>query len=90
MKLLKNYVLVAEVAKEQTTAGGIILSNDAVLDKSHKPGLVLGIGPGVDIKSIKPGDRVYLDWSKSMPINHEGQGAVIVNDDHIKAVITDV
>ena len=35
----------------------------------------------------KAGDRVYLQWSESMPINHECQGAVIIKDTYIKAVI---
>ena len=37
MKLLKNYVLIAETVKEEKTAGGIILSGDVQLDKSSKP-----------------------------------------------------
>ena len=45
MKLLKNYVLVAETVKEEKTAGGIILSGDVQLDKSSKPGLVIATGP---------------------------------------------
>ena len=87
MKMLKNYVLVAEVEKETTTAGGIILSADAQLDKASKPGLVIATGPQCDIKEVKAGDRVYLQWNESMPINHEGQGAVIIEDKYIKAVI---
>ncbi|MEJ6808415.1 MAG: hypothetical protein QNK64_10125 [Saprospiraceae bacterium] len=86
MKLLKNYVLIAEVEKEKTSAGGIILSADAQLDKASKPGLVIAKGPDAD-DMINPGDRVYLQWSESMPINHEGQGAVIIKDIYIKAVI---
>jgi len=87
MKLLKNFVLIAELAKEEKTAGGIILSADAVLDKAAKPGLVIAIGPDVD-PTIKPGDRVYLKWAESMPITHEGQAGVIVADEFIKAVIS--
>ena len=68
MKLLKNYVLVAELQKEEKTAGGIILSADAVLDKAAKPGLVIAVGPEVDTTQFKPGDRVYIQWSESMPI----------------------
>jgi co-chaperonin GroES (HSP10) len=87
MKLLKNYVLVAELQKEEKTAGGIILSADAVLDKASKPGLVIAVGPEVDTTQFKPGDRVYLQWSESMPITHEGQAGVILKDEFIKAVI---
>jgi|TARA_B100001094_G_scaffold227843_1_gene222377 co-chaperonin GroES (HSP10) len=87
MKLLKNYVLIAETVKEEKTAGGIILSGDVQLDKSSKPGLVIATGPECDTMNFKAGDRVYLQWSESMPINHEGQGAVIIKDTYIKAVI---
>ena len=79
-------MLIAEVEKEKTSAGGIILSADAQLDKASKPGLVIAKGPDAD-DMINPGDRVYLQWSESMPINHEGQGAVIIKDIYIKAVI---
>jgi co-chaperonin GroES (HSP10) len=85
MKMLNNNVLVAEVQKEEKTAGGIILSSDAKLDKGAAPGLVLAYGPNCD--NVKKGDRVYLQWSESMPINHEGKAAVIVSEEFIKAVI---
>jgi co-chaperonin GroES (HSP10) len=86
MKLLKNYCLVAEIEKEQKTAGGIILSADAQLDKAHQPGLLIAKGPDVDAH-LTVGDRVYLQWSESMPITHEGQAGVIISDEFIKAVI---
>ena len=86
MKMLKNFVLVAEIEKEQTTAGGIILSADVKLDKASKPGLVIATGPDGH-PDISPGDRVYIQWSESMPITHEGKAGVIISDEFIKAVI---
>ena len=84
MRLLKNYCLVAEIEKEQKTEGGIILSSDALLDKSHQPGLLVAKGPNAN-PDLTVGDRVYLQWSEAMPITHEGNAGVIVSDEFIKA-----
>ena len=85
MKVRNDYVLVAETEKEEKTAGGIILSADTQLDKASKPGVVLEYGPNVD--GLFRGDRVWLDWSKSMPVNVEGKAAVLVQQEYIKAYI---
>jgi co-chaperonin GroES (HSP10) len=84
MKMLQDNVLLAEVAKEETTSGGIIISG-AQMSKGSQPGLVLAVGP--DVLDIEQGDRVFLDWSKSLPVDHDMKQAVIVSSEHIKAVI---
>ena len=33
------------------------------------------------------GQRVFLDWSKAMAVNVDGNAAVIIDAEHIKAVI---
>jgi len=86
MKMLGNNVLVAEVQKEATTAGGIILTES--IDKGSKPGLVLAVGGGA-LGTVMSGNKVFLDWSKSLPVNVEGKAAVIVDVEHIKAVISE-
>ena len=75
----------SETAKEEKTAGGIILSADAVLDKTSKPGVVLSYGPNVD--GLVTGDRVYLDWQHAMPVNVDGKAAVLIQEKYIKAYI---
>jgi len=35
------------------------------------------------------GQRVFLDWSKSMPVNVDGKAAVIIDAEHIKAIISE-
>ena len=85
MKVRNDYVLVAETEKEEMTAGGIILSADAVLDKTSKPGVVLSFGPTVE--GLERGDRVFLQWSESMPVNVDGKAAVLTQDRYIKAYI---
>ena len=86
MKMLGNNVLVTEVQKEATTAGGIILTDS--IDKGSKPALVLSVGTGA-LGRVSTGNRVFLDWSKSMPVNVEGKAAAIIDCDHIKAVISE-
>ena len=96
MKMLGNNVLVTEVQKEATTAGGIILTE--AIDKGSKPGLVVAIGdyiqqdnanPDNEDTKVKPGQRVFLDWSKSLPVNIDNKAAVIIDIEHIKAVINE-
>ena len=86
IRVLGNNVLIAEVEKEETTAGGIILSADVQMDKASKPGLVIAIGDEVSV--IEPGQRVFLKWSEAMPVNADGKAAVIVDREHIKAIIS--
>lgn len=84
MKMLGNNVLVSEVQKDNTSAGGIILTD--TIDKASKPGLVLAVSTAA-LGPIKSGNRVFLDWSKSMPVNVDGNAAVIIDAEHIKAII---
>ena len=86
MKMLGNNVLVTEVQKENESAGGIILTGET--DKGSKPGLVLAVSTGA-LDKVMTGNRVFLDWSKSMPVNVDGNAAVIIDADHIKAIISD-
>ena len=86
MKMIGNNVLVSEVQKENTSAGGIIMTGET--DKGSKPGLVLAVGSGA-LGPVMTGNRVFLDWSKSMPVNVDGKAAVIIDVEHIKAVISE-
>ena len=86
MKMLADNVLVTEVPTEEKSSGGIILTES--IDNASKPGLVLSVGSGAN-GSIKRGQRVFLDWSKSMPVNVEGNAAVIVHSEHVRAIISE-
>lgn len=83
MKMLKDNVLVVEAAKETTSAMGIILTAD--VSKASKPGLIMAVGP--EVEGIETGDRVFLDWSKSLPVDVEGRQGVIIPAEYIKAVL---
>lgn len=83
MKMLQDNVLVVEAAKETTTTMGIILTSD--VSKASKPGLIMSVGP--EVEGIEAGDRVFLDWGKSLPVDVEGRQGVIIAAEHIKAVL---
>ena len=84
MKMIGNNVLISEVQKDNTSAGGIILTE--AIDKGSKPGLVLAVSTEA-LGPLMSGQRVFLDWSKSMPVNVDGKAAVIIDAEHIKAII---
>ena len=86
MKMIGNNVLITEVQKDNTSAGGIILTD--TVDKASKPGLVLAVSTPA-LGPIMSGQRVFLDWSKSMPVNVDGKAAVIIDAEHIKAIISE-
>jgi co-chaperonin GroES (HSP10) len=85
IKMLHNHVLVTAAEKEETTAGGIILTADTT--KGSKPALVLDVSGGA-LGKVMSGDKVFLDWSKSMPVDYEGNAAASIDVEHIKAVIS--
>ena len=84
MKMLGNNVLITEVQEENQSSGGIILTES--IDNASKPGLVLAVSSRA-LGPIMTGQRVFLDWSKAMAVNVDGNAAVIIDAEHIKAVI---
>ena len=83
VKPLKDKVLIAEGKKDTTTESGIILDGRGLGNTT--PGIVVAIGP--DVKEVKEGDTVYLDWSKSSPVNVDGAQRVMISEKEIIAVI---
>ena len=83
IKMIGTNILVTEAEKEQKIASGIILTES--IDKGSKPGLVLSVGPEANF--LLKGQRVFLDWAQSMPVNVDGHAAVIIEAEHIKAII---
>ena len=84
MKMLADNVLVTEVPTEEKSSGGIILTES--IDNASKPGLVLSVGSAAN-SLIKSGKRVFLEWDKAMPVNVDGNAAVIVKSKHVRAII---
>jgi co-chaperonin GroES (HSP10) len=85
IQMIGEQVLVAAAPKEETTAGGIILSAD-VKQTASEPGIILSVGP--EATHLNKGDTVYLSWDKSMPVRIGGQDAAIIAAEHIKAVLS--
>ena len=84
MKMLADNVLVTEVPTEEKSSGGIILTES--IDNASKPGLVLSVGSGAN-SAIKSGQRVFLEWDKAMPVNVDGNAAVIIKSEYVRAII---
>jgi chaperonin GroES len=83
VKPLKDKVLIAEGKKDTTTESGIILDGRGLGNTT--PGIIVAVGP--DVKEVKEGDTVYLDWSKSSPVNVDGAQRVMISEKEIIAVI---
>ena len=83
VKPLKDKVLIAEGKKDTTTESGIILDGRGLGNTT--PGIVVAVGP--DVKEVKEGHTVYLDWSKSSPVNVDGAQRVMISEKEIIAVI---
>lgn len=81
---LKDKVLVAENKKENTTASGIVIEGAGGLGES-KTGTVLAVGP--DVKDVKVGDVIYLEWNKAQIVTIDGAQRVMVKEENIVAVV---
>jgi len=80
---LHDKVLIAEGKKDTTTESGIILDGRGLGNTT--PGVVLAVGP--DVNEVKEGDTVYIDWSKSSPVNIDGAQRVMISESEIIAVL---
>ena len=83
MKPLRDNVLVAEVKREEKTAGGLILTSS--IDKTVQPGKVIACGP--DCKEIKVGDTILPLWQGGFPVTYEGKEMMIISEDSVIAIV---
>ena len=81
---LKDKVLVAENKDEVRTDSGLILDDAASVRDSRK-GTVLAIGP--DVKEVKVGDVIYLEWNKAQVVKVGSAQRVIIKEENIVAVL---
>lgn len=85
MRVLHDNVLVTEAdAGEQTTDSGLIIQGRSTT--GHKPAVVIACGEDVD---LNPNDKVYLDWTKAMPVELDGLKCGVIKFEEIKLVIGD-
>jgi co-chaperonin GroES (HSP10) len=80
---LGKRVYIAEVKTEKKTASGIILEGANSI-RETKFAEVLAIG--YDVKKVRVGQRIVLDWSKCFPVKVNDIERAIINEDHILAV----
>lgn len=83
MKPLRDNVLIAEMAREEKSPGGLILT--AASDKTIQPGKVIAAGP--DCKEIKVGDVVLPIWQGGFPVTYDNKQMMIISEDSVIAVV---
>jgi co-chaperonin GroES (HSP10) len=87
MRVFGNNVLVTQAEAETTTAGGIILQND--ISSGNKPAVVISYGNGERVTEMQlvVENKVFLDWSKAMPVELDGLKCAVIDCEHIKLII---
>ena len=80
---LGKFIYIAEVKTEQKSAGGIILEGVNSV-RETKFAEVLEVG--YDVKKVRKGDRVVLDWSKCFPVKINDVERAVIDEDHILGI----
>jgi chaperonin GroES len=80
---MNDRVLVAENKRENKTESGIILEGARSLAETAKA-TVLAIGK--DVKDVKVGDVVLLDWSKASPVKVDDVQRAMIKEEFIIGV----
>jgi co-chaperonin GroES (HSP10) len=78
-------LIVERVEREQTSAGGIFISNQA---EPNPMAQVLSIGSQVKI-DVCMGDRVSISWNNTAPQPYNGKTYYIVDETGVFAVEND-
>lgn len=91
---LHDRIVVEAAAKEQTTAGGIILPDTA--QEKPQRGTVLAVGPGKRLDSgqlapvdVKVGETVLYGKYSGTEVTVDGKDYVIIRAEEVLAVIDD-
>jgi chaperonin GroES len=80
---MNDRVLVAENKRENKTDSGIILEGTRGTGENAKA-TVLAVGP--DVKEVKVGDVIILDWSKASPVKVGDAQRAMIKEEFIIAV----
>jgi chaperonin GroES len=80
---LSDRVLVAENKTEKKTESGIILEGVRSVSETAKA-TVLAVGP--DVKDVKVGDVVILDWSKCSIVKVGDTQRAMIKEEFIIAI----
>ena len=82
MTPLGTKVYIGEVKTEKKTASGIILEG-ANSVRETKFAEVLAVG--YDVKKVRVGQRIVLDWSKCFPVKIGDVERAVIDEEHILA-----
>lgn len=74
----------SELKKERRTESGIILDGASSV-KETAQAVVLAVGD--EVKTVKVGDRVYIDWAKTKLVVVDGSQRVILDEEDVLALI---
>jgi co-chaperonin GroES (HSP10) len=77
---LGKRVYIAEVKTEKKTASGIILEGANSI-RETKFAEVLAVG--YDVKKVRVGQRIVLDWSKCYPVKIGDIERAVIDEEHI-------
>ena len=83
MTPLGTKVYIGEVKVEKKTASGIILDGASSI-RETKFAEVLAVG--YDVKKVRVGNRIVLDWSKCYPVKVGDVERAIIDEEHILAI----
>ena len=81
---MNDRVLVAENKKENTTASGIVIEGARGVGDTAQA-TVLAIGK--DVKDVKVGDVVLLDWTKASAVKVGDAQRAMIKEEFIIAVV---
>lgn len=84
VKPTRKNVLVAEIARETTSSGGIIIEG-ARSTNDHQMAKALAIGSEVEF--VQVGDELLIDWAKGHVVTVDGEQRVLISEDHVIAII---
>jgi co-chaperonin GroES (HSP10) len=79
---LGTRVYVGEVKKERKTASGIILEGTSVRETKFAEVLAVGY----DVKKVRVGQKVVLDWSKCFPVKIDDIERAMVDEENILGI----
>lgn len=79
---LGTRVYVGEVKKERKTASGIILEGTSVRETKFAEVLAVGY----DVKKVRVGQKVVLDWSKCFPVKINDVERAMVDEENILGI----
>ena len=80
---LTTKVLVRPNTVETVTSSGIVISGGDTGD--YRTATALAVGP--DVKHVKEGYTLYINWNKALDIKIDGEIFCVVDEDDVIALI---